>query len=89
MGTTYTKPSHDMLLSPSGRWHSPCKRDGGIRACVRIAPRAPYTNVTQMAEFRSDTSAVVGSTPTISTMLPWDADPLITTGGDRLENRLR
>ena len=58
-----------MLLSPSGRWHSPCKRDGGIRACVRIAPRAPYTNVTQQEEFRSDTSAVVGSTPTISTKI--------------------
>lgn len=65
MGTTYTKPSLDMHLSPSGRWHSPCKRDGGIRACVRITPGAPYTNVTQQEEFRSDTSAVVGSTPAL------------------------
>ena len=47
-----------------------------------------YTSVTQQEEFRSDTSAVVGSTPTTSTMLPWAADPLMTTGGDRLVNRL-
>ena len=35
-----------------------------------------YTSVTQQAEFRSDTSAVVGSTPTTSTKLAWIAGPL-------------
>ena len=46
-----------------------------------------YTNVTQQEEFRSDTSAVVGSTPTISTKLAWTAGaPEITTRWGGLAN---
>ena len=34
------------------------------------------------------TSGWDGSEPSSGTMLPWTADPLMTTGGDRLVNRL-
>ena len=30
----------------------------------------------------------MGSSPVSDTTLPWSADPLMTTGGDRLVNRL-
>ena len=35
-----------------------------------------------------DKTEVGGSSPPMRTMLPWTADPLMTTGGDRLVNRL-
>ena len=47
-----------------------------------------YVGVAQLAVHSADNREVGGSNPPVPTMLPWDADPLMTTGGDRLVNRL-
>ena len=48
-----------------------------------------YVGIAQLVEFATDNRKVGGSNPPADTMLPWTADPLITTGGDRLVNRPR
>ena len=47
-----------------------------------------YVGIAQLVEFATDNRKVGGSNPPADTMLPWTADPLMTTGGDRLVNRL-
>ena len=47
-----------------------------------------YVGVAQLVVHSADNRKVTGSSPVTDTMLPWTADPLMTTGGDRLVNRL-